>query len=973
MRYQRTMTSILSFACFLALAIQVKDVYADQGEQARQVPVASNRFDRKVAPILAANCLTCHSGPKPKGKLDLSTSKTAMKADLINPGKLGESLLWDKIESDEMPPKHPLSDADKAVIKKWIEDGGKWGTDPIDPFAFSSDKRAGKDWWSLQPLKRQAIPEVAGDAWSLNAIDRFVLARLKQAGLKPSPQADPRTLIRRLYVDMVGLPPPPQVVQAFEKDPSPQSWEKLVDELLASEHYGERWARHWLDVARFGESSGFEYNAPRESAWHYRDWVIRALNSDMPYDQFVRMQLAGDLINPDTVDGAAAVGFLVAGVHNTVLGNSPRMKMAGRQDELEEIAGTVGQAFLGMTIHCARCHDHKFDPISAKEYYQFIAALDGIRHGERRLAGPRPTVNDNQDLRTKRADLHRQLADLVVARGGRLSGTANIVTSKRAFDANQKGVTYRLSLKLAPTVWAGASQATAAGDGVIVRLIGADNRVVASRFLEAEPWGGGRNALAYRSKSFNYVGDGTGHLRIQVQPYPLHAGRFGGAIDDLVLSRGDDVIFNEDFDRLQQTQPAGTQADTERRVFHSAASEVWLHTGINTLHAEQRAEGNLALQLFGGNGSGTVPQPDTDAERKLQSRIVELERKINAVMAQSGMNVYTVVPQRPGVMRVHERGSVEILGDVVAPGGLKAVKGLAPVFDIDPAAPDAPRRLKLADWITARGNPLFHRVAVNRIWHYHFGQGIVNTPNDFGFSGGRPSHPQLLDWLALWFRDQGYSLKKLHKLIVTSATYQQASSVTANPTHTIATRIDMGNRLLWRQNARRVEAEVLRDSILTVSGALNTKMYGPGFKDVRIEQVPPAYFYVAIDPIGEPFNRRAIYRWMPRGQRSALLDTFNCPDPSVTAPVRSVTTTPSQVLSQWNHPFVLRMSERLAARVAREAGPHRAKQVEHLWRLVLARRPDRSEAQGSQSLVERHGLGLLARVLFNSNEFIWIE
>ncbi len=280
---------------------------------AETIPV-TNSFDQTIAPILSAHCLECHRGEEPKGELDLSQRATAFRGGESGPaivaGDLDESLVWEMIEADDMPPKHPLPEADKKVIRQWIAGGATWGSDPIDPFQYTSSRRAGYDWWSLQPLAKQPVPTVDGDRWSRNDIDRFILAKLRTKGLAPSPRADPRKLVRRVYIDLVGLPPPAEVIDKFEKDPSPAAWERLVDDLLVSQHYGERWARHWLDVARFGESSGYEYNSPRETSWHYRDWVIRALNDDMPYDQFTRMQLAGDILKPKTLEGAAAVGFL---------------------------------------------------------------------------------------------------------------------------------------------------------------------------------------------------------------------------------------------------------------------------------------------------------------------------------------------------------------------------------------------------------------------------------------------------------------------------------------------------------------------------------------------------------------------------------------------------------------------------------------------------------------------------------------
>ena len=554
---------------------------------------------------------------------------------------------------------------------------------------------ASSDWWSLQPL---------GEFDSAGSIDRFVKRSLAEHGLELSPPAPRRTLARRVSFDLTGLPPSPGRLDALERDPRPDAYARYVDELLASDAYGERWARHWLDVVRFGESNGFEYNEPRRNAWPYRDWVIDALNQDMPYDAFVRAQISGD--------NAAALGFLVAGVHNTVMGASDLMKRQARADELEEIVGTLSQAFLGITAQCARCHDHKLDPVPTGEYYQLAAAVSGVNFG-------------------------------------------------------------------------------------------------------------------------------------------------------------------------------------------TAAS-----------------------------------QP-----------------------------IHTVVSGDPGVMRVHVRGNAGELGEEVAAGGISAIRGLSADFGLDPAAPDGERRAELARWITDPNNPLFARAIVNRVWHYHFGTGIAATPNDLGRGGGYPSHPGLLDWLALRFREDGYSLKNLHRLIVTSETYRQSSAADAD-----AMAMDSGSRLLWRFPPRRIEAEVLRDAMLEVAGALNRKMGGPGFEDVREEAYNAGRYYHPIDPEGPEFERRSIYRFSPRGGRSALLDTFDCPDPSATAPRRSVTTTPLQALTLQNNTFVWRMADRFAQRLASEADP-----VSWAWQSAIGRRPDVAERALAQGIMDEHGLAALCRALFNSGDFSLIE
>lgn len=334
-------------------------------------PAAPPDFDKEIAPLLASRCLDCHSGPKPKGKFDITRKAN------VDPKEV-----WSRVSAGEMPPKKPLPEAEAKLLKAWIDGGARWGTDPIDPFRFTTATRAGYDWWALQPVKRPPVPA------NTHPIDAFVAAGLEAKGLKPSPAADRRTLARRVYFDLIGLPPSPEEVEAFVNDESRDAYEKLVDRLLASLHYGETWARHWLDVVRYGETHGFERNDRRPNAWHYRDWVIRALNADTPYDEFARLQLAGDVLRPDDPDAVRATGFLVAGVHNTVLGND-QMRAVARQDELEDVVGAVGQTFLGLTVNCARCHDHKFDPISQTDFYRLASALGGVGFGERPLPDPK--------------------------------------------------------------------------------------------------------------------------------------------------------------------------------------------------------------------------------------------------------------------------------------------------------------------------------------------------------------------------------------------------------------------------------------------------------------------------------------------------------------------------------------------------------------------------------------------------------
>ncbi|MBY0229821.1 MAG: DUF1549 domain-containing protein, partial [Gemmataceae bacterium] len=359
-------------------------------------------FQRDIAPLLARRCLECHSGADPKGALDLSRKASAL--EVLNPGKPGASGLYRRVRDDRMPPKHPLPADEKELVRRWIAEGAVWEGD-IDPFRATTPKRAGHDWWSLQPVKRPAVPVVAGAS---NPLDAFLLEKLRKAKLEPSPEAPRRVLARRLSFGLAGLPPSPEAVDAFIKDTRPDAYERLADSLLSSPSFGEKWARHWLDVARYGESDGFERDLPRFNSWPYRDWVVRAINEDLPADDFARLQLAGDLLRPGDPDALAATGFLVAGPHDIVVPVAENMKNAMRQDELEDIVGTTGQAFLGLTVHCARCHDHKFDPVAQRDYFRLVSALAGVGHGERAVPAP-ATARRLLALRERQEKLRAEL------------------------------------------------------------------------------------------------------------------------------------------------------------------------------------------------------------------------------------------------------------------------------------------------------------------------------------------------------------------------------------------------------------------------------------------------------------------------------------------------------------------------------------------------------------------------------------
>jgi hypothetical protein len=602
----------------------------------------------------------------------------------------------------------------------------------------AADARAAAvpDDWAFRPALRPAVPQVPPEreAWVRNPVDSFVLQKLLAAGLSPSPEADKRTLIRRLSFDLTGLPPTPEELRAFLDDASPDAYEKLVVRLLASPAYGERWARHWLDVVHFGETHGYDKDKLRPNAWPYRDYVIRSLNDDKPYSRFVREQLAGDALFPGTADGIVATGFIAAGpwdfVGHMELREGTVDKEITRSLDRDDMVMTAASTFLSLTVHCARCHDHKFDPITQEDYYRLQAVFAGVDRGERHYEDP-------------------------------------------ALPKQTRPVYAAVPLD---------------------------------------------------------------------KPRPIH-----------LLSRGD------------------------------------------------------------------VKQP-----RQLEG---------------------------PGTVR-----------------SLCASEQEA-AFQVPEGAPECSRRSALAEWMTAPTNLLTRRSIVNRVWQYHFGRGIVDTPNDFGKMGSRPTHPELLDYLAYRLLDEGESLKSLHRLILTSSTYRQTSA--PDPAKE---KVDADNRLLWRQNRTRLDAECVHDAVLAVSGHLDRTMYGPSVRQFFFkDDHSPVYDYARYDPASPGADRRSIYRFLVRSVPDPLMDTLDCPDASLLSPRRNTTLTALQALSLLNNPFMTRGAERLAGRVQRDHPDDLRAELTNAFLLSVARAPTDEELITLTTYAARRGLPNACRVILNSNEFVFVD
>ncbi len=1015
------------------LILSIVSIASEVSSRAAAAPPRNLSFDQHIAPLLSSRCLSCHNATEKKGELNLTRQATTQAGGesgaAISAGSPDNSLLWQRIADDEMPPRQPLSVDEKELVRQWIKDGAVWGTDPIDPFRFSSDERGGYDWWSLQPIHRSDVPQVTRTDWPKSEVDRFVLSKLQAAGLAPAEQADGRILLRRLYFDLIGLPPMlkeaggiwQEEVLGLAIDPKkfpgdPVSYAAVVDALLESPHYGERWGRHWLDVIRFGESQGFERNRIRHSAWRYRDWVIQALNADMPYDQFIRQQIAGDVLEPGSLDALIATGFLVCGTYDMVgyeMG-SEEMKKAVRQDELEEMVAALGQSMLGLTINCARCHDHKFDPISQREYYQVAALLGGVTQEEKERQGItlKPGIEGNDDW-TRHQDQHRRelasLEQMIRGKYGVFEGDENAIEGLQVLYLpdesagkqleDRSGVGSPLNLHAGrKTPFASSEPATK-----LIAAVKATNEFAIEAWLtsgKTDQSGPARIvtlSLDASQRNFTLGHDGNRFdLRFRntttdENGLPSMTSRDGNA-----STRKTHVVFTFGADSILRcyvdaTQVANRHVDGDLSNWNDACQLAigdeltgdrrWdgkLHfvAIYNKSLSPEQIQRNFASQSHDVRSMESLASLLVKASPDERTRYNELRQQLQrpqyTLPTQPFDGVaHVVIPKQPPISHTLIRGNSRTPGEVVSPRGLQAFSsaGLLGDFGLAPDAPEDERRVALAKWITDPRNPLTPRVMVNRLWHYHFGSGIVDTPSDFGFSGGRPSHPELLDWLAAKFVDGGWKLKDLQRLMVTSAAYRQKSNV-RNPA---AQEIDGDNRLLWRSNASRLDAESTRDAMLIVSGALNRKLGGPSYFDLEAKLEHNHTFGEPTGQFADNVNRRTIYRLWARCGNNPLLESLDCPDPSVMLPRRGQTITPVQSLSLLNNRFVEQCSEHLAARVRSEAGDDVVQQIQVLYRLTLWRAPVPRELELARRFVQQQTLSQLCVVMLNTNEFLFLE
>ncbi len=885
-------------------------------------------FVREVRPIFQKHCHKCHGAEKQKSGLRLDLRSSAFGGGeyhqpTIVPGDVEASHLIDFVSDLDsemrMPPKGKgLSNEEIATLTAWVNEGAVWpeGVDAVEEMDRANH-------WSFKPLAKYDEGRI---------IDDFVREKLEEHSLTMSPEVDRLSWLRRVTLDLTGLPPTPEEVSAFLKDEDGGAHERVVERLLASPRYGERWAQHWLDVVRYADTHGFEVNTPRENAWPYRDYVIEALNRDLPFDQFIREQLAGDQLGEDR-----ATGFLVTAARllpGQIGQDAASMRLA-RQDELSEIVINTGEAFLGLTIGCARCHNHKFDAISAKDYYAMQAFFAGVSYGDReiRSAGSEELRDEAEALKMRKRAIEHQLAGLVpLANSGTerppVSARMNVerfhpVVARKVRFSIRKTNKYEPCLDELEVFDRNGRNVALDAPGVVRTASGSN--VSANRhqleFINDGAYGNERSWMASEVNSWVMLEFPEEHTIGRILWSRDRQGRFS---DRLALEYLIEVANNSG-------------------EWRAVAGSDDRHPG----------EGSGELD-FAGMEPAVMEQarPLLEEKKGIEARLGELSRSQLVFGGIFGKPEKTHLLHRGDPEQPKEEVSAavpEALGEVALPAG----------------ASDQERRLALAHWIASPENPLTARVAVNRIWQGHFGTGLVETPNDFGRAGGAPSHPGLLDWLAHEFIRSGWSVKHLHRLIVLSQTYRQSEQISSP-----GQARDAGVRLLWRYPSRRLEAEGIRDSILAVSGLLNFKTGGPGFDLFKsrggLSGFPPVTKFE-----GEGL-RRMIYAHKIRMETGAVFGAFDCPDAGQSTARRQQSTTPIQALNLFNSQFVLDASEAFAERVGTWAGPEVVDQITHAYRLAYGRVSDADELAELEPLVREHGLATLCRAIFNSNEFLFI-
>ncbi|MFM9963218.1 MAG: DUF1549 domain-containing protein [Planctomycetaceae bacterium] len=1046
---------------------------------------ADDLFRDRVVPVIQRRCLSCHNSVDHKGGFALQTADELSKSGFVESGRPSDSHLLDVLKSHDgnrpaMPKNgEPLKADEVAAFEKWIAAGAKWpaGFRIDDPVVTSTD------WWSFKPIVRPPVPQLRTPRSALRTpIDAFILAKQREHGLSPSPEADRRTLIRRLTYDLTGLPPTPDEVDEFVNDPDPTAYERLVDRLLASPHYGERWGRHWLDVARYADTCGYDKDKLRPNAWPYRDYVIRSFNEDKPYARFVEEQIAGDVLYPGTPDGILGLGFIAAGPwdfigHVEVPESKIDGKVARHNDRDEMVTATLN-TFCSVTIQCAQCHNHKFDPFTQQHYYGLQAVFAAVDRAERPYDLDPSIEQQRRELSAKQRDLQAKIGTLdaeIRSAGGdefaRLEKEIRELTPKTQPLTKKPEFGYHSAIESTSDKekWVQIDL------GQIVEI---DRVVLHACYDEFGGIGAGFGfPLRYRvdaavtveafAQVTRSVSEGVKEdaKPTAIPPSLTHRVTLAnqsqaditnpGLVPITISAKGTKARF------VRITVPK-LRERTKDFMFALAEVEVLTADGKNAaLKAEVTALDSIEAPIRWGKKNltdGIWPQA-SDAAAITQ--LAELQKQHQAILdrintserrtlreqlakdLKASQQQLAALPQgrmvlaaatdfeqsggfqptkgKPRDVQVLHRGNVLQPRGAAKPGVLPILKGIPVEFDLPADHREGDRRAALAKWITRSDHPTTWRSIANRVWQFHFGQAIVESPNDFGRMGRLPSHPELLDWLASEVGKGGgeegrsrrqqtdandlfsllpssppplltSSLKHLHRLIVTSATYRQQSAHRDD-----AATIDGGNRFLWRMNRRRLEAEEIRDSILAVSGRMNHRLNGPGYYLFALEQTAhsPHYEYHKFDPEDVASHRRSVYRFIVRSQPDPYMTTLDCADSSQSTPLRDETLTSLQALSLLNNRLSLSMSRHFARRLEAEAleglglkvegqpnsvrpstlnpQPSTLNRIDLAMRLIAGRSPTDLERAEFSAYAEKHGFENLCRVLFNVSEFVFVD
>ncbi len=984
---------------------------------------AAPDFARDIYPLLQKTCFECHGEKKHKANLRLDAKVSALAGSDSGPvillGKGATSPLYLRItttDADErMPPKGERLTADQAALfKQWIDAGAVW------PDSVGVKIVDWREWWSLKPLTKPVVPNAAK-----HPVDAFILSKLSEKGITPSPSANRRVLARRVYYDLTGLPPTPDELAAFVADSAPDAYEKLIDKLLASPRYGEHWGRHWLDVVNYADTHGNDHDHARPNAWPYRDYVIRALNEDKPYARFVQEQVAGDALFPEDPQATVALGFLAAGPWDETLMVGVREdtvdhRMAQNLDR-DNMVSAVMSTFQSLTVHCARCHNHKFDPISQKEYYALQAVFAGVDRADRPYDTDAKTRSRRNELLARKSAIAAKtpelLASLETPEMQQKIFAASDALNRREQAWTQLDVINVVSMS-APdgTVFARQADNSWLVSGIRpdrdTFVVTAQTKLKDLRAIRLEvlpdpsfPHGGpGRydngnfHLSEFRANAQPATGETKGPQKLLFTRALTDHADAGDLVMNALDGRDDTYWsihprYNEPHEAVFELKEAVSfEGVTTLTVFLDFKGKVGHQIGRFRLSAcgdavapDVRAPLPLAIRDL-MKLPADARSPEQRQKFALQFLANEVEREL-ATLPPSKM-VYAVTRDfpaqgsfkpalQPRPIHLLTRGDINKPAELINPGALACLQELKSAFEIPPNSDESARRAAMARWLTEERNVLTWRSIVNRVWSYHFGRGLCDTPNDFGKMGGAPSQAELIDWLALWFRDDAKgSLKSLHRLILTSATYRQASATRAD----LAEK-DADNRLLARMNAPRLTAEEVRDSALQFSARIDLTMGGPsavqfvhkGKATFMPDGGAPAFLdYESFNPDAPENNRRAIYRFLFRTVPDPFMDALDCPDGGAFTPVRSVSSTALQALAMLNDAFLIRQSEHIAARLTKASADSEV-QTDAAFQLILLRAPRDKERTDLAAFIRKHGLANACHLLLNSNEFLFVE